>query len=249
VASELGEFLRSRRHRLSPDRPGGRRRTPGLRREEVAAAANVSLSYYTWLEQGREQTPSVQVLESIADALRLNAAERLHVLALAGHPPPAEARYSTEVGEEILGLLAALEPHPAHVVTRCLDVLAWNKAAEELFGAPFDPPPHRLNAVRLMFLEPVMRERMPEWEDEARWLAGLLRGDIGHQLGNPRFREVVDELIERSPEFRAFWEAYDVQRPAPRMRRFRLASGEEIALTYVRLAIENDPDKSVVVHY
>ncbi|WP_433479633.1 helix-turn-helix transcriptional regulator [Spirillospora sp. CA-142024] len=250
---ELGDFLRSRRNRLAPQdagfTPGPRRRTPGLRREEVAAAADVSLTWYTWLEQGRVSGVSRQVLDSLARALRLSDAEHRHLLELAGDPA-AEPAAPAAVTCEIRDLLRMVEPNLGHVVTRCFDLVAWNAPVDALFrDMPRPPAAEDLNVVWLMFHNPWMRDRFPEWEAEARRLTALVRNEAGRQAGNPRFQRLVDRLNATSPEFRAFWASHDITPFTPSERRFRHPALGEITLRFMKINVENDPDQSVLVHY
>ncbi|MFD0686370.1 helix-turn-helix transcriptional regulator [Actinomadura fibrosa] len=250
---ELGGFLRSRRHRLAPADagivPGPRRRTPGLRREEVAAVAGVSLTWYTWLEQGRVGGVSRQVLDSLARALRLGPDEHRHLLELAGEPA-AEPRAPAGASREVRDLLAMVEPNLAHVVTRCFDLVAWNAPVEALFrGMPEWPVPDDPNVVRMMFDVPGMRALYPDWEAEARWLTALLRNEAGRQAGNPRFQRLVDGLNATSPEFREYWSSHDLTPFTPSERRFRHPVLGEVTLRYMKLNVESDPDQSVIVHY
>ncbi|MFF0525044.1 helix-turn-helix transcriptional regulator [Actinomadura nitritigenes] len=250
---ELGDFLRSRRGRVTPQEagivPGPRRRTPGLRREEVAAAAGVSLTWYTWLEQGRVNGVSRQVLDSLARALRLGDAEHRHLLELAGEPaaePPGPATVTREVRD----LLAMVEPNLAHVVTRRFDLVAWNAPLDALLRSmPERPSGEDLNVVWLMFHSAWMRERFVDWEAEARWLTALLRNEAGRQVGNPGFERLVARLTATSPRFRAFWESHDITPFTPSERRFRHPDLGEITLRYMKINVENDPDQSVLVHY
>jgi transcriptional regulator with XRE-family HTH domain len=228
---------------------GPRRRTPGLRREEVAAAADVSLTWYAWLEQGRVNGVSRQVLDSLARALRLSDAEHRHLLDLAGDPvaePPAPA----EVGREVRDLLTMVEPNLAHVVTGCFDLVAWNAPVEALFlDMPERPAPQDLNVVWMMFHSAWMRARFVEWEAEARRLTALLRNAAGRQTGNPRFQRLVDRLNATSPEFREYWASHEITPFAPSERRFRHPAVGEFTMRYMKLNVENDPDLSVLVHY
>ncbi|GAA2147498.1 helix-turn-helix transcriptional regulator [Actinomadura napierensis] len=250
---ELGDFLRSRRARVRPQEagivPGPRRRTPGLRREEVATAAGVSLTWYTWLEQGRVNGVSRQVLDSLARALLLGEAEHRHLLELAGEPAvePAEPGAVTR---EVRDLLAMVEPNLAHVVTRCFDLVAWNAPVEALLRTmPERPAGDDLNVVWLMFHNAWMRERFAEWEAEARWLTALLRNESGRQAGNPRFQRLVARLAATSSDFRAFWASHEITPFTPSERAFRHPAFGEITLRYMKINVENDPDQSVLVHY
>jgi hypothetical protein len=208
----------------------------------------MSITWYTWLEQGRPARVSRQVLDSLARVLSLDAVEHRHLLELAGQTPPNEPP-PAQVGPEVRDLLTLLEPNPAHVVTRCFDVVAWNAPVEALFAGLADRPEDERNAVWLMFHEPWMRSWLVEWEAEARWLVGLLRNEAGRQMDNPRYAELVGRLQETSAEFREFWDAHDVIPFTSSKRRVRHPVHGEMTLRYVKLTVEEDPDKSIIVHY
>ncbi|MCI3271225.1 helix-turn-helix transcriptional regulator [Streptomyces cylindrosporus] len=250
----LGAFLRSRRERADPEGtglpPGGRRRTPGLRREEVSLLSGVSLTWYTWLEQGRDINVSPQILLALARALQLDEVERAHLFRLAGLPAPKPAERSLDVPHAVRGFLDTLLPNPAFVIDRCFDVLAWNSAQEEILGsALLDRPRRELNSVWLLFREPRVRALMPEWEAEARWLAGLLRQQAAYELDNPRFTELVDELLATSEEFAALWEQHDVVEFRSSVRRYRHPVVGDLEVSYVRMALEEAPWLSLICHF
>ncbi|OPG05384.1 hypothetical protein B1R27_21300 [Streptomyces sp. GKU 895] len=256
---ELGDFLRSRRRKADPKKSGlinsgnevSRRRIQGLRREEVAQLSGVSLTWYTWLEQGRDINVSRQVLGGIARALSLDAVERSHLFRLAGEVPPDTAAAGDEQvpGPEIQTFLDLLDPNPAYVITRCFDVVAWNRAEAALMGGFEHLPVHERNALWLMFNAPEACELLPDWEREARWLVGLLRAESAHELGSPRFIEVVSSLRRSSELFSEWWTSHDVQAFAPSVRRFRHPVVGELELNYVKLSVEGGPGLSIVSHF
>ncbi|MEU6254703.1 helix-turn-helix transcriptional regulator [Streptomyces sp. NPDC047043] len=250
----LGVFLRSRRERADPAGtglpPGGRRRTPGLRREEVSLLSGVSLTWYTWLEQGRDINVSPQILLALSRALQLDEVERTHLFRLSGLPVPEPAERSRGVPDAVRTFLDTLLPNPAFVIDRCFDILAWNRAQEQILGrALLDRAPGELNSVWMLFREPLLRSLMPEWEAEARWLTGLLRQQAAYELDNPRFTELIDELLATSPEFAALWPEHDVVEFRSSFRRYRHPDVGDFEVSYVRMALEEAPWLSLICHF
>ncbi|MFC7265169.1 helix-turn-helix transcriptional regulator [Streptomyces lutosisoli] len=250
----LAAFLRSRRERADPAGTGlpqgGRRRTPGLRREEVSLLSGVSLTWYTWLEQGRDINVSPQILLALARVLQLDEVERSHLFRLAGLPAPEPAERSLEVPDAVRTFLAKLMPNPAFVIDRCFDILAWNPAQESILGtALLDRPRHELNSAWMLFRVPQIRALMPEWEREARWMAGLLRQQAAYELDNPRFSELVADLLETSPYFAEVWETHDVVEFRSSVRRYRHPEVGDLEVSYVRLALEEAPRLSLICHF
>ncbi|WP_229924551.1 helix-turn-helix transcriptional regulator [Streptomyces sulfonofaciens] len=218
--AELGTFLKTCRARLKPGdngpRPGGQRRVPGLRREEVADIAGVSLDYYARLEQGRQVTASPSVLDAVARALRLSDGERTHLYTLAGVARAAQGHPGTGPGEDTVDdrvrhVLDALGSTPAIVCGPYLDVLAANEAAGFLF-TDFDALPSvERNALRWMLLAPAARDLYgDQWEESAREMVGMLRIDSGRYRKTRRADEIMTELEEKSSLFRRIWRAYQV---------------------------------------
>jgi transcriptional regulator with XRE-family HTH domain len=211
---ELAHFLRTRRARVTPVSAGvpvtGRRRTPGLRREEVAQLAGVGLSWYTWLEQGRDIRPSPQVLNAIARALRLDGAERAHLFHLARTELPAASEtYPREAPAGLRAFVEALSPHPAYVTGPLTDVLAWNRQAAVVihdFGAM---PSERRSLLWWLFADPALREA-PTWEDTAKRTLARFRAEHARRVGDPAFARLVEELSAASPEFRNWWPRHEV---------------------------------------
>jgi len=214
--TELAGFLRARRAALRPEQvgltAGTRRRTPGLRREEVALLVGVSTTWYTWLEQGRDIRVSIDMLENLARVLRLDGDERAHLFTLARRPLLAPATAPAEPVRPVLrALLDAFTPCPAHIRNTQWDVLAWNRA-EALIADWATIPRERRNAVRHHFTDPVLRDRFVDWDGDSRILLALFRMENGHRLGDPRFAALVQRLQEASAEFRALWPQQHVQR-------------------------------------
>ena len=204
--AELSGFLKSRRARISPATvglPNGRRRrTPGLRREEVADLAGVGLTWYTWLEQGRDIRVSPEVLAAIARALQLEPAERAHLFRLAGHAPPATEPAAASISPRLRRVLDAWDPFPAHVAGRRRDLLAWNRASEVINGWS-RLPEGRCNLLWFMFLVPTTRRLLLDWEQEAPLSVAALRAEAGRDLGEPDYQELIGGLLEGSPDFAA----------------------------------------------
>jgi transcriptional regulator with XRE-family HTH domain len=211
---ELSEFLKSRRARISPASAGipnrGRRRTPGLRREEVADLAAVGVTWYTWLEQGRDIRVSVDALNRIAAALRLEPAERTHLFRLAGHAAPAQKSASDLLSPRLQRVLDAWDPYPAHITGRRRDVLAWNKAGD-LIHKWTELPIDRRNILWSLFMVPSARHLHADWAQAVPLSVAALRAEAGHHLGDPDYRLLIDELIGASQEFAALWGRQDVR--------------------------------------
>ncbi|HEX9375580.1 MAG TPA: helix-turn-helix transcriptional regulator [Actinomycetota bacterium] len=220
---ELAGFLRTRRERLAPEdvglAPGYRRRTPGLRREEVAQLSAVGVTWYTWLEQGRPINVSGQVLESVARALRLDPSERSHLFTLAGVPDLA-ASGPVEICEPaVRQLVEALDPYPASVVGPRYDILAWNRAEAALKGDYSTLPEGRRNVMWLVFTQPAWRDLLVDQEDLA-YLVARFRGAMAEHLGEPAWAELVEELCSTSTRFAELWERHDVAGGTSRVKRF-----------------------------
>jgi transcriptional regulator with XRE-family HTH domain len=214
----LADFLRTRRARLAPADvglpPGIRRRTPGLRREEVAQLAHIGISWYVWLEQGRDVHPSPDVLESLAQALRLTLNERRHLFLLAGQAlPPLVSLAEEGANPALQQVLDDLNPTPAYAVGRRWDYLAWNKAADRLFGISEASSRYARNMVWRLFTSPTMRER-PNWELLARSTLAEFRAANARYPGDRWFEELIDDLKQVSPEFCRWWPHHDVVRSA-----------------------------------
>lgn len=216
--AELSEFLRTRRARLKPEDVGlpdfGRhRRVPGLRREELAQLAGVSVAYYTRLEQGNGRNVSAEVLDSIARALRLSDAEHAHLTHLAKpkqHKKKPAAR-SQQVRGALLQLLDSMDGVPAYISGRRSDILAWNRMASAVFGDWGELPAQERNWARLVFLRPEYRELFFEWEQKASDVVSFLRMDAGCYPDDPRLSALVGELSVKSEEFRRLWATHDVK--------------------------------------
>lgn len=211
----LGDYLRDRRTRLDPAALGfplARRRTPGLRREEVAQRAHVSATWYTWLEQGRGGAPSAEVLARIAHALMLTEAEREYIFLLAlGRPPEVRFQDTEGVTPRLQRVLDSLETSPAYVKTSSWDVVAWNHASTHVLTDYGALPPGQRNILRVVFGSMALRRKMPNWERDSRFIVGAFRADVARAGAAARVQPMVDELCELDPEFRALWRGNDVQ--------------------------------------
>jgi len=214
---DLADFLRTRRMRLSPEQVGlirgGRRRTPGLRREEVAQLANVGVSWYTLLEQGRAIHPSREVLQSIADALQLTPDERQHLFLLADQQHLVDIHASYEqVSPALRRVLDALNPIPAYVIDRRWNYLAWNTTAEHVFLLSKSVPPYEYNAVWRIFANPMSPHiSNPKWEQLAQKVLAEFRADSARYADEEWFKRLIADLQRVSPEFRAWWPRHDVR--------------------------------------
>lgn len=215
---ELANFLRSKRERLAPESAGLpsriRRRVQGLRREEVAELANISSSWYTWLEQGRPIRVSVETLERLADALQLTRDEREQLFVLAEAPPPREGRSGfEEFAPQLRPLLEKFEPWPAFVVCSRWDVVDWNQGAAKIFGDFAGLPWRERNILWLLFTCPSFRALFIEDQRMVRCVTGHFRAEFAERLGDPTWTQFVEALERASPEFRVLWREYAVVRP------------------------------------
>jgi transcriptional regulator with XRE-family HTH domain len=211
--SELAEFLRQRRELVSPESAGleanGRRRTPGLRREEVAQLAGVGLSWYTWLEQGRDIRPSAQVLDALARVLRLDSGEHAHLFHLARVELPLPASdYPREAPPELAAVVEALLPNPAYLLGPRTDVLAWNEAATAVLGEPQRAPDGRPNLLWWLFTSEDPHGE--QWRETARNTLARFRAAHARRIGDPDFDALIEALGARSPDFRALWPRHEV---------------------------------------
>jgi transcriptional regulator with XRE-family HTH domain len=206
---ELAAFLRGRRARVHPQDVGlpngSRRRTPGLRREEVAQLADVGASWYTWLEQGRDIHVSEALLERLAQALRLSPSERSHLFVLAQGRMPSIKTHAQASVSTTLRRVIDVHPYPAVVTTPRRDVVAMNEAAEVLFGKMVGQ-----NSLRTMFANPKERKRRPTWEPDARRLVALFRIEAGRAADRSEFDALVTELSETSEDFRRLWQEHEI---------------------------------------
>ena len=220
---ELAAFLRSRRERLSPADvglpAGGRRRTPGLRREEVAQLAGVGITWYTWLEQGRDIRVSEQVLEAIARTLRLDLHERSHLFTLAGAGTPAAGAEAEVVSPEVRAVLDQLHPFPAFVTNARFDLLAYNRAYRALVGQLDDLPFEERNSLWLIFAKETTSRCFVDREEARARMVAQLRASMAEHVADPAFKCLVKRLHAASPDFAALWARHDVAQPETARKR------------------------------
>jgi transcriptional regulator with XRE-family HTH domain len=216
--TELADFLRKRRAVIKPEDVGlpggGRRRTPGLRREEVAQLAGVGATWYTWLEQGRDVRASLDVLEALSRALRLTPAERTHLVLLGRGEEPPPCKSEERVSSVVRRLIENLGVNPAYVLGRRWDYLAWNSAAAAVFGDFGAIPRAGRNHLWMHFMDPARREMFPDWERSSRVIVAKFRADSARHLGDPTFEELISTLRKSSPEFCKAWRKHEVARTA-----------------------------------
>lgn len=215
----LGAFLRAHRERIQPPpTQARRRRTPGLRREEVAEACGVSTTWYTWLEQGRDVSASPQALARLADALRLVPAERAYLFELAGRRDPTVPEPVDELSRQVLALPGHLTI-PAYVLDQAWTARAWNAGAQHLFTGWLDGD-HDRNLLRYIFLSEASRRLIHDWPERGQRVVAEFRADYGRSLGNAEIAGLVDELTTRSEAFRQYWQEQSVMRREGGVRRF-----------------------------
>jgi transcriptional regulator with XRE-family HTH domain len=242
----LGAFIRARRERLAPNEPRQRRRTPGLRREELAARAGIGVTWIAWLEQGREIRPSAESLSRMSDALCLTRAERAYLFTLAGRhdPPNPFASNADEVPASVAALTAALA-WPAYGLDPMWNVCVANEAARRLFVGLFDED-SRPNLLRYVFTHPAARELLPDWNARAARTLAEFRSDYGRHHADPRVEAVVRWLRERSPEFRSAWQQQSVLERQSGDRDFRHPELGLVTFVQHTLSATERPDFKLV---
>lgn len=248
----LGSYLKDRRAKLDPAAFGfatGRRRTPGLRREEVAQRASISPTWYTWLEQGRGGPPSADVLDRLARALMLTELEREHLFLLGlGRPPEARYRKDEGVTPRLHRVLEALEPCPALIRTATWDVVAWNRAATLLLSDYGAVAPQERNLLRRIFLDPQVRQAHDHWESVARFVVSAFRVDAARAGAAAEVEPLVDELSRLSPEFRAMWAENEVLSHGEAVKQIRHPVLGRIAVEYSTFSVDGRSDLSLLVY-
>ncbi|GAB2889259.1 helix-turn-helix transcriptional regulator [Streptomyces deserti] len=257
TGSELGRFLRARRTQTSPESAGltpgsGTRRTPGLRREELATLAGVSIDYYARLERGKETRPSPEVVDALARALHLGDDEHQHLRELAARaaryapePPPAPPR---TVRPHIKLLLETMRPNPAYVVSRSLDLLAWNPGGLALYAGIDDWPVKQRNLARYLFLHPAARTVFTDWDNQIRGCVARLRALAGTDPDAPDLAALVGELVLKSPDFAGLWERYEVKGRKYATKSFHHPQVGDITLGFQAMHLEGTPGQRLGVY-
>ncbi|MDL4813727.1 helix-turn-helix transcriptional regulator [Actinomadura opuntiae] len=250
TSSDLGLYLKARRAQVTPEQAGvlstGQRRVPGLRREEVASLAGVSVDYYVRLEQGRERTPSAQVVDALAAALRLPEDGRLHLFRLAGLSPRARAAAATDrVDPNLLQLMSAWPDNPAIVYNRAYDVLASNAIADALFH----DWSHSRNLMHVVFTEPAARTFYRDWHEVARNSVAGFRLGYGTAPDDPRIRQVLTELLDQSPEFAELWARHDARGKSLESKRFQHRDVGPLTLSMQTFDVRSSPGQELVVYH
>jgi transcriptional regulator with XRE-family HTH domain len=248
----LGTYLKDRRAKLDPTALGfspGRRRTPGLRREEVAQRANISPTWYTWLEQGRGGAPSADVLDRIARALLLTNIEREHLFLLGlGRPPEVRYQGNDGITPRLQRVLDALNPTPALIRNVTWDVVAWNHAATIMLTDYASLPPEQRNVLRLIFLNPHSRAVQHDWESVARFVVGAFRADAARAGATAEVGPLVEELCRLSPEFAAIWRDNDVNTHGEAVKHIKHPVLGPFAFEYSSFAVDGRADLNMVVY-
>jgi len=249
----LGIYLRDRRAKLDPTAfglPLQRRRTPGLRREEVAQRANVSATWYTWLEQGRGGAPSADVLDRIARAMMLTDAEREHLFLLGlGRPPEVHYHAVDGISPRLQRVLDTLEHSPAFIRTATWDIVAWNKAATAVLTDYSTLAEGKRNVLRMMFQDSRVRAAQPNWQNVARYVVASFRADVARAGAARNVQSLVDELCATSPEFAAMWRDNDVQgRHGDGVKVLQHPIAGALSMEFSGFAVDGRPDLNMVIY-
>jgi transcriptional regulator with XRE-family HTH domain len=251
-AAMIGQFLTSRRRQLVRSHLGlphiTGRRAHGLRREEVAYLAGVSVTWYTWLEQGRDVTPSRQVVDSLARTMRLSHPEHVYLLALAGYsaPHPAEGPSAGMVPAHVQRLLDALGDYPALAIAADWAILAWNAAYAAVYPNVATVATADRNFLWLLFTDPYLRTLMPDWQLTGMHNVASFRAEAGTRLGEPPFADLVGRLMQASEAFRLAWDSYDIETLHSRERLFLHPEVGDLQLEQHSLAPSDHPGLRVV---
>lgn len=248
----FGDFLRSRRERLAPQEvglpEGFRRRTPGLRREEVATLAGVGTTWYTWLEQGRDVRPSAEVLSALAVALRLNPDERGHLFTLADRSSQNTRLNHTEtVPDALIRMLDGMTGQPAYVLGRRWDILAWNAAAVHVFGDFGRLEGDKRNMMHLIFTDESHRKLLKDWDVIAPLSLAMFRADSALYIGDADFERLIGLLMKQSREFSAWWPRQDVIQQPSTVKRLQHPCDGQIEFEYLNLDVSESPGMRFIV--
>jgi transcriptional regulator with XRE-family HTH domain len=246
----LADFMRAHRLRLTPAAvglpAGPRRRTPGLRREEVAQLSGISATWYSWAEQGRDVSMSPAALARLSETFHLSPAERAYFFELAGKRDPAQPADAAPDAPPALAAMVDAIAFPAYVLDRLWRARAWNAAAADLFVGWLDAPGAERNLLRYMFLDPQARELVQDWEDRARRLLAEFRLDFGHRLDDREMNALVVELQRHSAFFRAAWEAHVVVGREGGVRRFLHPTRGYLCYDQVTFNLSSRPEFKLV---
>jgi transcriptional regulator with XRE-family HTH domain len=248
---ELASFLRSRREATDPVsvglRPGPRRRTPGLRREELAQLSGISVTWYTWLEQGRQISVSREVIESLARVLRMNPPEREHLFTVAGLALPARAAGPPDVDDTLRRLVQTLDPNPAFVSNPWWDLLTYNEAYSFLHGGLDTRPPAERNVLWLFFTDDPARTLIVNWPDEAHQLVGQLRARLAQYPNDPRGPELIAALTAASPKFAELWQKHTTARFRSYRKGYQHPTAGLLSLDIIALAAASHEQQHLIV--
>jgi transcriptional regulator with XRE-family HTH domain len=247
----LAEFLRTRRESLQPEDIGiprrGRRRVKGLRRHEVADAAAVSVTWYTWLEQGRDIHATPQVIEALARALQLDTSEHSYLCRLAGVPKAIQLG-RPHVGDSLIALVDGLSPNPAQLMLPMTDLITWNRAYARLFVDPSTLAAEDRNALWIQAMCPEVRNRLLNWEAETQLAAGRFRAEAAKYPGDPQFARVIDKLTEESDFFRDIWDRHEVQGFENDVKAIDHPEVGVVHVRLIKLRPLDDPQLLLMVH-
>jgi transcriptional regulator with XRE-family HTH domain len=250
--NSLGIYLKDRRAKLDPTAfgfPMKRRRTPGLRREEVAQRANVSATWYTWLEQGRGGAPSADVLDRIARAMMLTDVEREHLFLLGlGRPPEVRYHAPDGISPRLQRVLDTLQYSPAFIRTATWDLIAWNRAATAVLSDYSTLPEGQRNVLRMMFRDSRVRAAQPKWQSVARYVVASFRADVARAGAARNVQSLVDELCATSPEFAAMWRDNDVRGHGDGVKVLHHPSAGPLSMEVSAFAVDGRPDLTMVIY-
>jgi transcriptional regulator with XRE-family HTH domain len=251
-ANPFGNYLKNLRTKLDPAAfgfPLTRRRTPGLRREEVARLANVSVTWYTWLEQGRGGAPSADVLDRIARAMMLTDVEREHLFLLGlGRPPEVRYRAPGGITPRLQRVLDTLDHSPAFIRTATWDVIAWNRAAAAVMTDYGSLPDGQRNVLRMMFHDSRVRAAQSDWQNVARYVVASFRADVARAGAARNVQSLVDELCATSPEFAAMWRDNDVQGHGDGLKVLHHPVAGRLTMEFSAFAVDGRPDLTMVIY-